>query len=203
MKKHNKVSEEVMESFNANVLNSPFFKGLLSADKRLKSHIVNTLCRLPTKDRNLFINKKDLVITQLRRSAAISFDFISIPFEVKDIDKYEVVPLITIPLPLRYKNNFKFKRKVQNITMILFSSDFCDKPLSEIHYTIAHELAHVFLGHTDFKKGKLLLKKRNETEIKTDRQVIKWGFKKELEESGIGYIKIDKKKKQGRGHEKN
>ncbi len=203
MKKHNKVSKEAMESFNANVLNSPIFKPLIGADKRLKSHIVNTLCRLPTKDRNLFINKKDLVITQLRRSAAISFDFISIPFEVKDIDKYEVVPLITIPLPLRYKNNFKFKRKVQNITMILFSSDFCDKPLSEIHYTIAHELAHVFLGHTDFKKGKLLLKKRNETEIKTDRQVIKWGFKKELEESGIGYIKIDKKKKQGRGHEKN
>ena len=54
----------------------------------------------------------------------------------------------------------------------------------ECVYTIAHELAHVFLEHAPNGKGETI----REIEIAADKQVIVWGFDKELQLSPYSYI---------------
>lgn len=56
----------------------------------------------------------------------------------------------------------------------------------EIIYIIAHEFAHVFLGHYDRTKWK-----DEESELEADRQVIKWGFERELKRSNSHYLRED------------
>ena len=54
-------------------------------------------------------------------------------------------------------------------------------PEHEFIYTVAHEMAHVFLEHTGRVKSENPIK---ELELKADRQVIKWGFEDELKTIG-------------------
>ncbi len=51
----------------------------------------------------------------------------------------------------------------------------------EITYTIAHEFAHVYLGHPHLTQS-------IDIEIEADKQAIKWGFEEELRNAGSSYI---------------
>jgi hypothetical protein len=64
---------------------------------------------------------------------------------------------------------------------MMFVSDLCGHPLDEILYTIAHEFAHIYLGNSTYIDN-------SEMEIEADKQVIKWGFEKELKLSSQSYI---------------
>lgn len=67
-------------------------------------------------------------------------------------------------------------------------------PEHEFIYTVAHEMAHVFLEHTGRDESKNAIK---ESELEADRQVIKWEFEDELKETGHNYIYGDGLKNKG------
>jgi hypothetical protein len=68
--------------------------------------------------------------------------------------------------------------------LIVFATNFSKCKPHETLYIIAHEFAHVFLGHYDRANWK-----GEESEVEADRQVVKWGFERELRESGFSYLK--------------
>jgi hypothetical protein len=69
--------------------------------------------------------------------------------------------------------------------LILLRTDFLEESKDVIIYTLAHELAHVFLGHeADVPNPEAAM----ERELATDRQVVKWGFEKELRGTPHNYL---------------
>ena len=71
------------------------------------------------------------------------------------------------------------------IWIVCLGQDFHKKPKSQALYTIAHELAHVYLEHMSIGNSFEHLSKR---EIEADRQAIKWGFEYELRQTPYNYI---------------
>ncbi|HAJ27073.1 MAG TPA: hypothetical protein DCG53_07490 [Syntrophus sp. (in: bacteria)] len=72
-----------------------------------------------------------------------------------------------------------------SIHLIVLSPGIVERPRRSAVYTIAHELAHAYLGHSYFVNSD---EEAKENEIKADQQVIKWGFKKELMSDPDNYI---------------
>jgi hypothetical protein len=68
--------------------------------------------------------------------------------------------------------------------LAVFVINFSRYQPHEILYTIAHEFAHVFLGHYDRAKWK-----GGESELQADRQVIAWGFENELRRCDSCYLR--------------
>lgn len=64
--------------------------------------------------------------------------------------------------------------------LILLQSDSIKLPEEEFIYVIVHELAHCFLEHPILGAG--------ECELEADKQVIKWGFEKELRATPWNYL---------------
>jgi hypothetical protein len=71
------------------------------------------------------------------------------------------------------------------VHIIVLSPGVIDVSVSETIYTIAHELAHAYLGHGQ-PVSDLNVAKNNEMEA--DRQVIRWGFEKELKACPHNYL---------------
>ena len=72
-----------------------------------------------------------------------------------------------------------------DMVLVVFTSNFSKMPAHEIVYIIAHEFAHVFLGHYDSSKWR-----GKHGEAEADRQVIKWGLERELKESASAYLQL-------------
>jgi hypothetical protein len=68
--------------------------------------------------------------------------------------------------------------------LVVFVVNFSKCEPHEILYVIAHEFAHVFLGHYDMTKWK-----GEASELEADRQVIKWGFERELRRTDSRYLR--------------
>lgn len=71
------------------------------------------------------------------------------------------------------------------VSFVSLSSSVTDSPSSEATYTIAHELAHAYLGHLQLSAN---LSDAQNNEMEADRQVIKWGFEKELRACPDNYL---------------
>lgn len=71
------------------------------------------------------------------------------------------------------------------IWLIVLTKDLFEGSEAEFIYTVAHELAHVFLEHSMFKKNMDSVKMN---EIAADKQVVKWGFEKELRAYPDNYL---------------
>jgi len=71
------------------------------------------------------------------------------------------------------------------VNLIIFSPQIVKRTKPSAIYTIAHELAHAFLGHGITGGSMDMLRER---EIEADQQVIKWGFEKELKADPDNYI---------------
>lgn len=67
--------------------------------------------------------------------------------------------------------------------LVVFVVNFSKSYPHETLYTIAHELAHVLLGHYDRARWK-----GEESELEADRQVVRWGFEREMRMSGSHYL---------------
>jgi len=124
-------------------------------DERLRDHIANTLNRLPEEDLDYLLYNRVMRVIQ---------------------------PVVNTVIELN-ELNLSIKDEKGRITLLVFHSALCDRPLEEITYTIAHEFAHVFLGHAtnDISVDK-------ECEEQADRKVIEWGFEEELKKTPYNYI---------------
>lgn len=124
-------------------------------DERLRAHVLETLNRLPEEDLDYLLYNRVIRIIQ---------PVVNTVIELNDL-------------------NLSLRDETGRITLVVFHSELCDKPLPEITYVIAHEFAHVFLGHatnqSNVDRG---------CELQTDKQVIKWGFEEELKETPYNYI---------------
>jgi hypothetical protein len=70
--------------------------------------------------------------------------------------------------------------------LIVFVTNFSKCPSHEIMYIIAHEFAHVYLGHYDRSQWA-----GHKSELEADDQVKKWGFEEELKKSSFDYTYRD------------
>ncbi|MEJ2587900.1 MAG: hypothetical protein P8165_10055 [Deltaproteobacteria bacterium] len=138
--------------------------GITSADKYTITAIISrVLQRIPKKDRVVLKQKRNVVFV-VSDSANAEAMFIAPPTEMKMIPVW----LVTLPIEV-----------------------FCYE-IHEMIYTIAHELAHVFLKHIPYAGG--LSDKEDSvqairaTEIVADQKVIAWGFEDELRKSACNYI---------------
>lgn len=67
--------------------------------------------------------------------------------------------------------------------LVVFTADFDKCAPHEIIYTIAHEFAHVFLDHYLPARWR-----GRESEVEADRQVVKWGFERQLRQTSSNYL---------------
>ena len=71
------------------------------------------------------------------------------------------------------------------IWLVILNHNIHNEPKEHALYSIAHELAHVYLEHTQSSSGKEEFYQR---EIDADKQVIKWDFENELRQTPYNYI---------------
>lgn len=131
-------------------------------DERLRDHIANTLNRLPEQDLDYLLYNRVLRVLQ---------------------------PVVNTVIELN-ELNLSMRDEKGRITLLVFHSGLCDRPDAEITYTIAHEFAHVFLGHATND-----IDADAACEELADRKVIEWGFEEELKCTPYNYIYGD-----GRAH---
>ncbi|MDP2688783.1 MAG: hypothetical protein Q8P48_01600 [Deltaproteobacteria bacterium] len=124
-------------------------------DERLLGYVINTLNKLPEEDLDYLLYNRVIRVIQ---------PVVNTVIELNDL-------------------NLSLRDEEGRITLAVFHSDLCEKPSSEIVYVIAHEFAHIFLGHATNK-----INVDKECEIKADEQVIKWGFEEELKKTPYNYI---------------
>lgn len=83
---------------------------------------------------------------------------------------------------------FQTSNEIQDcieVSVIVLSPRMADEPKEIVTYTVAHELAHVYLGHKQYVAD-LSIAKQNE--LDADQQVIEWGFKDELLSTPHNYL---------------
>ena len=129
-------------------------------DERLRSAIAETLNKLPEDDLDYLLYEKVLRIIQ---------PIVNTVIELNDL-------------------NLSLRDSTGKIMLMAFESTLCDRPDHEITYIIAHEFAHVFLGHATN-----IAELSAECEVEADEQVIRWGFEKELKGSPFNYIYKEEK----------
>jgi hypothetical protein len=152
---------ELLEWVDCNVL------GLNDGDEREKliSLISKVLERLQSEDREILMYKRGVrFIAPITINCVAEQVFIN-PMFSRD-ERYE--PMLAVWL-------------------VCLSPDILKRSKVEAIYTLAHELAHVYLEHskhfgTPNREGLLAREKE------ADKQVIKWGFKLELQQSPFNYI---------------
>ncbi len=66
--------------------------------------------------------------------------------------------------------------------LVVFVTNFWKCPAHQIMYIIAHEFAHVYLGHYDRTRWA-----GDASEVEADEQVTKWGFEEEWKRSRFEY----------------
>jgi hypothetical protein len=78
------------------------------------------------------------------------------------------------------------------IWLVCLSSDILKRSKKESLYTIAHELAHVYL---ELPKTASMIEGFTEKEREVDEQVIKWNFESELpQKKSIMYMEMEEYK---------
>lgn len=134
---------------------SLFENGISVYDERLKQRIMETLNRLPEEDQDFLLYEKVIRIIQPVANTVIELNGL----------------------------NLSIRDNSGKIVIMAFESGLCDRPPSEVIYFIAHEFAHVFLGHATNQGDS-----GDECEIKADEQALRWGFGEELRSSSFNYI---------------
>lgn len=149
-------NKEIFDWLEVNVL------GLECEEKeKLKTLIAEVLRRIPEVDR--FIFEKKGVRFVFPSSNCTAERIIVNPMISKD-ERYH--PMVAIWLVVLNHNIYK-------------------EPKNHALYSIAHELAHVYLEHTARSSGK---EESFQREGEADKQVIKWDFENELRQTPYNYI---------------
>ena len=150
---------------------------------KLISLISEVLERLPSKDREILMYKRCV-----RFIAPISNNSVT---EQVFIDPISVRNEQTTLCRCTKCNELHFTPKngrydmMVGIWLVCLSSDILKRSKNESLYTIAHELAHVYL---ELPKIVSSIEEFSEIEREIDEQVIKWNFKSEVQQKKLNYI---------------
>jgi len=149
---------------------------------KLISLISEVLERLPSKDREIIMYKRGV-----RFIAPISNNSVT---EQVFIDPIAFRNKQTTLCRCSKCNELHFTPKngrydmMVGVWLICLSHDILKRSRKESLYTIAHELAHVYL---EIPKTASMLEGFTEKEREVDKQVIKWGFESESRQKQFGY----------------
>jgi len=149
---------------------------------KLISLISEVLERLPSKDREIIMYKRGV-----RFIAPISNNSVT---EQVFIDPIAFRNKQTTLCRCSKCNELHFTPKngrydmMVGVWLICLSHDILKRSRKESLYTIAHELAHVYL---EIPKTASMIEGFTEKEREVDKQVIKWGFESESRQKQFGY----------------
>jgi len=136
--------------------------GVLTVEKEdLKELILSVFERIPESDRDILIYERCIQYTMPLNCTA---------------DRIFINPLV---------NKDERYHPLHTMWLVSFNPDILKRSRKDAIYTIAHELAHVFLEHTGWGKEYDGVPKH---EIEADLQVIKWGFESELKQCEHNYL---------------
>jgi len=150
---------------------------------KLISLISEVLERLPSEDREIIMFKRGV-----RFIAPITNNCVT---EQVFIDPISVRNEQTTLCRCTKCNELHFTPKngrydmMAAIWLVCLSSDILKRSKEEALYTIAHELAHVYL---EIPKTSSMIEGYSEKEREVDKQVIKWNFESKLRQKQFNYM---------------
>jgi hypothetical protein len=157
---HDEIKYELFEWVDDNLF------GLGYGDKQdqLIALILEVLLRIPSEDRNIIMYKRGVRFFVTSENCVAEQLFIP-PNKDKDDESMDMIEM----------------------WLVCLNPDFFKNKREESIYTIARELARVYLGHSrqsDVSDTEEL----SYREIEADRQVIRWNFGPELRQTRFNYI---------------
>jgi len=150
---------------------------------KLISLISEVLERLPSKDREIILYKRQVRFIAPITANCITEQVFIDPLSVRN-EQTSLCRCNKCNEPHITPKNGRYDIMV-GIWLVCLSSDILKRSKKESLYTIAHEIAHVYLEHP---KAESELEKSSGREIDADKQVIKWGFESELRQTPFNYI---------------
>ena len=150
---------------------------------KLISLISEVLERLPSKDREILMYRRCVrFIAPISNNSVTEQVFID-PISVRN--EQTALCRCTKCNELHFiPKNGRYDMMV-GIWLVCLSSDILKRSKNESLYTIAHELAHVYL---ELPKTVSSIEEFSEIEREIDEQVIKWNVKSEVQQKKINYI---------------
>ena len=150
---------------------------------KLISLISEVLEKLPTKDREIIMYKRCVrFIAPITNNSVTEQVFID-PISVKN-EQTTLCRCSKCNEPHLTPKNGRYDMMV-GIWLVCLSSDILKGSKEESLYTIAYELAHVYLEHP---KTASMIEEFSEQEREADKQVIKWNFESELRQTKLHYL---------------
>ena len=157
---------------------------------KLISLISEVLERLPSKDREIILYKRQVRFIAPITANCITEQVFIDPLSVRN-EQTSLCRCTKCNEPHITPKNGRYDIMV-GIWLVCLSSDILKRSKKESLYTIAHELAHVYL---ELPKTASMIEGFTEKEREVDEQVIKWNFESELpQKKSIMYMEMEEYK---------
>jgi len=157
---------------------------------KLISLISEVLERLPSKDREIILYKRQVRFIAPITASCITEQVFIDPLSVRN-EQTSLCRCTKCNEPHITPKNGRYDIMV-GIWLVCLSSDILKRSKKESLYTIAHELAHVYL---ELPKTASMIEGFTEKEREVDEQVIKWNFESELpQKKSIMYMEMEEYK---------
>ena len=157
---------------------------------KLISLISEVLERLPSKDREIILYKRQVRFIAPITANCITEQVFIDPLSVRN-EQTSLCRCTKCNEPHITPKNGRYDIMV-GIWLVCLSSDVLKRSKKESLYTIAHELAHVYL---ELPKTASMIEGFTEKEREVDEQVFKWNFESELpQKKSIMYMEMEEYK---------
>jgi len=157
---------------------------------KLISLISEVLERLPSKDREIILYKRQVRFIAPITASCITEQVFIDPLSVRN-EQTSLCRCTKCNEPNITPKNGRYDIMV-GIWLVCLSSDVLKRSKKESLYTIAHELAHVYL---ELPKTASMIEGFTEKEREVDEQVFKWNFESELpQKKSIMYMEMEEYK---------
>jgi len=158
--------------------------------EKLISLISEVLERLPSEDQEIILYKREVRFIAPITANCITEQVFIDPLSVRN-EQTSLCRCTKCNEPHITPKNGRYDIMV-GIWLVCLSSDILKRSKKESLYTIAHELAHVYL---ELPKTASMIEGFTEKEREVDEQVIKWNFESELpQKKSIMYMEMEEYK---------
>ncbi len=159
---------------------------------KLISLISEVLERLPSKDRDIIMYKRGVhFIAPITNNCVTEQIFID-PISVRN-EQTTLCRCTKCNEPHFTPKNGRYDMMI-GIWLVCLNSDILKRSKEEALYTIAHELANVYL---EIPKTASMIEGYSEKEREVDEQVIKWNFKSKLRQKQFNYLYGEENRQKG------